>query len=192
MNIEHTKDDFPKMLPTLVHEIFHRLQVQIALADPTVAELGFDRITSYPFASMADRRLYQALCYIMLEGSATYVAEQGSPETWQEDVTAGLDILREVRSIDCSSEEESEFEELLTAGLRSNGPFYGLGALLSHAIVENGGPSSLGCALRCGAPGFIEQGVEAVDNALLSAAEELRAHVRCLRAEIESGGSQVS
>jgi hypothetical protein len=57
MNIEHTKDDFAQMLPTLVHETFHRLQATTACANPEVEEVGFDRITSYAFESPKDRRL---------------------------------------------------------------------------------------------------------------------------------------
>lgn len=190
INIEHIKDGFPEMLPTLIHETFHRLQTSIAFVDPTVAEPGFDRITSYPFDSIANRQLYQALCYIMLEGSATYVAAQGNLKTWQEDANVGLEILNELRSINCSGKEDSKYDELLNAGLLSNGPFYGLGALLSHAIVEDGGPSSLGVALQRGAPCFIERGFERVEDMSLNPPKALVAHIELLRNEVESDKSR--
>jgi hypothetical protein len=153
MNIEHAKDDFEFMLPTLVHETFHRLQAKIALADPQIEEIGFDRITSYPLESPADCRLYQALCCAMLEGSAAYVASPGPLKAWAKDAKAGLKLLDRIRAIDASSDGADKSGELLNEGLRSNGPFYGFGALMSHVLVEDGGGTwSLGVALGRGAP----------------------------------------
>ena len=188
MNIEHAKDDFELMLPTLVHETFHRFQASIALANPEIAEFGFDRITSYPFESAGDRRLYQALCYVMLEGSATYVASAAGPsEAWREDARAGLRLLEHIREIDTSEDEDDKGNELLNEGLRSNGPFYGFGALLSHALVEDGGSSSLGVSLQGGAPGFIERGLALLGDSSLTPPEPLAACIARLRTEIKHG-----
>lgn len=190
VNIEHFKDKFQELLATLVHETFHRLQTEIALADPTVDKPGFDRITSYPFDSSGDSRLYQALCYVMLEGSATYVAGQGNSEIWREEAAACHEILREVCSIEGHQEENGKFEELLNAGLRSNGPFYGCGALLSRAIVKHGGQPKLGAALRDGAPSFFERGLEFIDDELPCPFTEITPYIRRLRAEIVHGVSR--
>jgi len=167
MNIEHAKDHFEQMLPTLVHETFHRLQLTIARANPEIKEYGFDRITSYPFDSRADRRLYGALCYVMLEGSATYVAAPEPSHSWRENAKAGLRLLELIRGIPPSPDEDDKADALLNDGLRSNGPFYGLGALLSDAIVKDGGPSSLGVALHRGAPSFTECGLALLDPSLV-------------------------
>jgi hypothetical protein len=189
LNIEHVKDAFSDMLPTLVHETFHRLQTQIALADPAVDEAGFDRITSYPFEEAGDLRLYRALCYIMLEGSATYVAEQGSEQAWHEDAMAGLEILNRICEIDSSTDQEDAYDGLLNEGLKSNGPFYGFGALLSHAIVEAGGPSSLGSVLRRGAPAFTERGFRLLDHSSMAPKPKLASWIGRLRASTEDGTS---
>ena len=190
MNIEHAKDDFELMLPTLVHETFHRLQATTARANPEVEEVGFDRVTSYPFESPEDRRLYRALCYVMLEGSATYVASPDPLETWAEDARAGLQLLERIREIGSSEDQDDKGDELLNEGLRSNGPFYGFGALLSHALVEDGRTSSLGVALGRGAPGFVERGLALVDDASLVPPEALAAHIARLRAEVERGSQR--
>jgi len=185
MNIEHTKDDFAQMLPTLVHETFHRLQATTACANPEVEEVGFDRITSYAFESPKDRRLYQALSYVMLEGAATYVAAPELSETWREDARAALQLLESIREIDASTDQDARSDELLSEGLRSNGPFYGFGALLSHALVEDGGTSNLGVAHQYGAPGFVERGLALLGDASLAPPEALAVHIAHLRAGVE-------
>ncbi len=184
MNIEHAKDDFVQMLPTLIHETFHRLQATIALANPEIEEFGFDRITLYPFESAGDCRLYQALSYVMLEGSATYIASPELSDAWRQDVRAGLQLLERIREIDLSTKDDKS-EELLNEGLRSNGPFYGFGALLSHALVEDGGPSSLGVVLGRGAPAFVDRGLALLDDASLAPPDALAKHIACLRADVE-------
>ena len=175
MNIEHAKDDFDRLLPTLVHETYHRLQTQIAFPNPETTEVGFDRITSYPLESGSDRHLYQALCYIMLEGSATYVAASEVQRTWTQDVEPGLALLD--RIADALGDEETDV--LLNEGLRSDGPFYGLGALLSDAIVQDAGPAALGIALQRGAPAFVERGL-----CLMSAPSPRAAEIAGLRARV--------
>ena len=185
MNIEHAKDDFDKMLPTLVHETFHRVQAVIALSNPEIDDLGFDRITSYPFELEADRRLYRALCYVMLEGSATYVQAPRFSASWEADAKAGLDLLERIHAVEPFEDVGDKCDELLNEGLRSNGPFYGFGALLSHAIVEDGGPSQLGVALQRGAPSFVEHGIASLGHPLVALPEDLTARIARLRATIE-------
>jgi hypothetical protein len=185
MNIEHAKDDFDRMLPTLTHETFHRVQAVVALANPEIEEIGFDRITSYPFESEADRRLYRALCYVMLEGSATYVQAPRFSASWEADAKAGLDLLERIRRIGGSEDASDRCDELLNEGLRSNGPFYGFGALLSHAIVEDGGPLQLGLALQRGAPSFVEHGIASLGHPIVALPGDLAARIARLRATIE-------
>ncbi len=155
MNVEHAKDDFDRLLRVLVHETFHRLQTRIAVPHPGRDGTGFERITSYPFSSAKDRRLYTALCYVMLEGSATYVAAPEPDPDWERCVPPGLALLDRV----LQTSRDEEVDTLLNEGLRSNGPFYGLGAALSRAIVDQDGPRALGMALRSGAPRFVNRAV---------------------------------
>ena len=177
MNIEHAKDDFARMIPTLVHETFHRFQARVALADPTSEDAGFGRITSYPFEEKADAKLYEAVCYVMLEGSATFVAKQGALPDWQACVPAGLEILVKILAIDPAEEGDDAYDALLNEGLTSNGPFYGLGAWLSHVIVAGDGPSDLGGALRRGAPAFVKAGLGLAGDLSITPAPELLAAI---------------
>jgi len=186
INIEHVKDNWCDMLPTLVHETFHRLQTSIALTDPTIDEPGFEQITSYPLNRLVDRRLYRALSYIMLEGSATYVATQTWIETWIDDANEGLQILKPLYAGKSADLENNAYDELLSKGLRSNGPFYGFGALLSHAIVKKSGPSSLGVALQSGAPTFFMLALNQLDDTTLLFPDALIARIESIQDEIEA------
>jgi len=183
VNIEHLKDHYSELLPTLIHETFHRLQTHIALPDPGCDELGFERVTSYPFPEQADRHLYQALCYIMLEGSATYVASTAPAASWIQDAVEGLDILRRIEDLDASQEEDS-CDSLISEGLRSNGPFYGFGALLSEALVRHDGDQALGEALHQGAPGFMMRGLSLLADAAPTPSTELLDRIGSLQQTI--------
>ena len=183
VNIEHGKDDFASLLPTLIHETYHRLQAAVAYPNPEVAKPGFERITSYPFDDVRDRRMYGALCYVMLEGSATYVADPKPVPDWDDALRTGVALLESVETLD--SEEDDASDEILNEGLRSNGPFYGFGALLSHALVEDGGPSHLGIALQRGAPFFIARGLALLGNSNVMPSEAVGARIGRLRASLE-------
>jgi hypothetical protein len=187
INVEHVKDNWCDMLPTLVHETFHRLQTSIAQTDPTIDEPGFEQITSYPLNKLVDRRLYRALSYIMLEGSATYVATQKWIESWIDDAKEGLQILKPLYKGKSADLENNAYDELLSKGLRSNGPFYGFGALLSHAIVKVGGRSSLGVALRSGAPSFFLLALNQLDDKTFSFPDALITRIESIQDEIEAG-----
>ncbi len=185
VNIEHLKDNYAKLVPTLIHETFHRLQTQLALANPNCDDPGFERVTSYPFPDRADRQLYQALCYIMLEGSATYVASTETGASWQKDADDGLDILRRIRELD-DSQGDDACDSLISEGLRSNGPFYGFGALLSQAIVEQDGEKALGASLQAGAPTFMMHGFKLLRAGRLAPSAELQEQIRVLDQVIAS------
>ncbi len=177
LNVEHVKDDIPHLLDTLVHETYHRLQAHVALAHPGIDAIGFDRITSYPFEQAADARLYRALAYIMLEGSATYVATAtestgADPDMWTGAIAPGIDLIERVRAL--PPDADDALDGLLNEGLRSNGPFYGFGAQLSANLIAAGGPQALGAALTGGAPAFVLRGMSSSDTQLLLSTSTLQ------------------
>jgi len=183
LNIEHIKDDIPHLLDTLVHETYHQLQARVGLPHPGIDEIGFDRITAYPFEQAADVRLYRALAYIMLEGSATYVAAatgaaELDPDRWTSDVAPGIDLIERVRALPPDA-EDGALDGLLNEGLRSNGPFYGFGARLSADLVASASPQALGEALTGGAPAFVLRGMSSAEMPS-SLSQSARAHVEHL------------
>ncbi len=185
MNIEHAKDDWDLLTTTLVHETYHRLQTKIAFADPAIDEIGFERITSLPASVSGNRHLYRALSYIMLEGSATYVAAPILLPAWHDDAAAGMGLLERLCEIDESERADESADGILNEGLRSNGPFYGFGALLSDAIVRHGTESDLGIALTRGGPAFVERGLDLVETSLAPDSAKVRSAIAELRGAVE-------
>lgn len=158
INLEYFKDDFDRMLTTLTHETFHRLQLTLCPADPANEGDDFDRITNYALGDPCDESLYRVLSYVALEGSATYIGEGELNPAWEEATKPALELLSKILGA-VNSDALEEIDGLLTEGLKSNGPFYGFGALLSDEIVKAEGPQALGLALRLGAPHFIQKGL---------------------------------
>jgi hypothetical protein len=180
LNIEHVKDDWDLLVPTLVHETYHRLQTKIAFANPEIDEEGFDRITSLPASVSVNRPLYQALAYIMLEGSATYVASVEPSPAWEADAESGIELLEKLCALDDSEEARETGDALLNEGLKSNGPFYGFGALLAYAIVSHGSPSDLGSSLTQGGPFFVQRGLRLATIPAVNPSEGLRGWIEAL------------
>lgn|GEM_PF-3642311 len=114
----------------------------------------------------------------MFEGSATFVAATHPSSSWQQDGSEGLEILGRIRALDDSQEDAGG--SLLSEGLQSNGPFYGFGALLSHAIVTHNGQSRLGTALHNGSPRFMIQGFGELEMGQLKPPADLLEHIRWL------------
>ncbi len=158
INLEHFKDDFDRMLTTLTHETFHRLQLPLCPADPRNEGDDFDRITNYALENRCDEALYRVLSYIALEGSATYIGEGKLNPAWNEATEPALVLLSKILDA-LEPDTLEEIDGLLTEGLKSNGPFYGFGALLSDAVVRAEGPQALGLALQSGTPHFAQKGL---------------------------------
>jgi len=158
INLEHFKDDFDRMLTTLTHETFHRLQLTLCPADPRNEGDDFDRITNYALENRCDEALYRVLSYIALEGSATYIGEEKLNPAWNEATEPALVLLSKILDA-LEPDTLEEIDGLLTEGLKSNGPFYGFGALLSDAVVRAEGPQALGLALQSGTPHFVQKGL---------------------------------
>jgi len=172
INLEHFKDHHAELLRTLRHEAFHRFQLRICPRDPSADPDGFEGITRGGLEKAADEALHRGLAYVMLEGSATFIAAAPEPR-WPEAVRPGIEILQRI----ASAEDPEAIDPLLDEGLRSNGPFYGLGALLAQRIVEADGPRALGESLCEGAAAFIRR-------AFGAPGEPIRVH-RDLRNRIE-------
>lgn len=176
INIEHFKDDWPRLIGTLVHECVHRWQLWIGSpttspGGPDAAADSFEALTTLPDADPANGAFYTALSYIMLEGTATYIAEQwirGAQLDPDETGDAGgnmgaergagadtgAELLRRCHD-QIYRDGDTDIDELLNEGLRSNGPFYRLGAEMTKALVSVDGPTALGETLSLGAAAFV-------------------------------------
>jgi len=178
INLEHFKDNVERLLDTLTHETFHRLQLTLCPASPDGAPGEFETITHYPLADAKQEALYRALSYVALEGSATFVGKGQVQDAWRDDITPALDLLERV----LSETDTEAVDGLLSEGLKSNGPFYGFGALLSDAIVQAQGAEALGRSLQLGGPTFVLKGLAHAD---VTTSDLLGAEIRDLVSRFE-------
>jgi len=156
-NIVQFKDDFSTMLRTTTHETFHRLQLKIcpvATSRKTKSPRKFEDLVFYDFPDTSDQKFYEALSYIMLEGTATLVG--GVDSSWQalKNAQAGRTLLLQFYHALYEKRNYDEAERLLNQGLQSNGPFYGLGYYMGQEIIEESQPERVLILLQSGSPAF--------------------------------------
>ena len=156
INIEHYKDDHERLLLTLTHETFHRFQLQVCPADPTLKERArsFEDLARFPFSDGRDRKLYEVISYIFLEGTATFIAPSHPPEDHEASVKRGAELLQECFEAIYHKRDLERTEKLINEALKSNGPFYWFGAQMAEKIVERYGNVGLARSLQEGSPGF--------------------------------------
>ncbi|MEJ2635195.1 MAG: hypothetical protein P8184_07865 [Calditrichia bacterium] len=157
MNIVYFKDDYSRMLQTITHEIYHRLQLREYPVDDSLKEKSprtFEDLYAYRFPGKKDRRFYQTLTLIYLEGSASYVGGIDSSRNVVQHAAEGMNLLNEIyRQIYVKNDFDAA-ERLENQGLRSNGPFYDLGYFMTEKIVAAGGTKKMGNLLRRGSMEF--------------------------------------
>ncbi|MFQ5793637.1 MAG: DUF5700 domain-containing putative Zn-dependent protease [Candidatus Bipolaricaulia bacterium] len=184
INIEHFKDDYDRLLTTLTHETFHRFQLQVCPTDPTREGKvrSFEDLTHFSFDDEADRKFYEVISYILLEGTATYLAPAHPPVDLEKSVNRGAQMLQECFEAIYQHKDPERAEELLSQGLKSNGPVYWFGAHMAEKIVERYGDAGLGESLLEGSPGFFVRYLAAEAHAGLRLGREIESKVRELAA----------
>ena len=115
----------------------------------------------YPFPDKKDRKFYEVLTYIFLEGSATFVGGVSSESQTEKGAIEGLKLLREVHQAIYEETDFEKTEKLVNLGLKSNGPFYALGYHMTNSIVDKYGSSAIGESLLEGSSDFFKRYFEA-------------------------------
>ena len=169
VNIENIKDDYDRLIATIAHELFHRLQTNICTSKDQ--EKSFSGITSGNFSNEKDNKFYEVLSYIMLEGTGEYITHQfveNKENKLEKKAVKGLKLLNKTYDTIYNEEDIEKADELLAKGLKSNGPFYALGEYLSKSLIETKGENYLGEILEKGVGSFFVKGLKSKDNLDLS------------------------
>ncbi len=178
MNLVQFKDNYKFMFRTLIHETYHRLQLKICPVDssrPDKTPREFEDLFYFGFSRDTDRRFYQALSLIMLEGTASYVGGIDPAVNVREQAAEAMHILRRFYRAVYEDRNFEEAEKLENSGLRSNGPFYQLGYFLTGEIVRSDGGQAVGRLLNKGAPFFFRRCLQIRD---LKSSRRLPAELR--------------
>lgn len=160
-NIVQFKDRYATLIRTVTHETFHRMQLQLCPGNGHT----FESLTHRDFADSSDEQFYQTLAYIMLEGTATYVGGLKDTTHIHKRTSQGIALLDSVYLAVYKEQNLKAAESFLNQGLRSNGPFYLLGYVMSQTIAQSEGEKEVGELLSAGAPAFFNAYANIQQNA---------------------------
>jgi hypothetical protein len=169
-NIVQFKDDFDLLIRTLSHETFHRVQLQICPLDPAAKAKNtkeFEDIVTYAFPDINDSKFYETLSYIFLEGSASFVGGMDSLEMSTDKLNTGLELLHNVYNSIYIDNDLGNVDELINKGLKSNGPFYVLGYLMTKRIVKHSDSDGVKGILNEGCLGFFNRYIQIKNKSTL-------------------------
>lgn len=154
LNIEWIKDDYDKLIDIITHETFHRIQAAIYPgSDGKTKDFS---VIEHHFSDSRYDSFHEAITYVFLEGTATYVEKGAISSDESEKILKSIELLEKIHMTIFSGSEES-VEDLINEGLRSNGPFYTLGRYISEIIEETYGTGTIGECLRKGSPVFFKR-----------------------------------
>jgi hypothetical protein len=139
--IEYYKDDYVRMVNTLVHESFHAAQSAVRAASAGPART---------LTSAADTALARAAGTLLNEGTANFIAPAivRSPASADSMSRVASGLLAELATMRGGSWNGARAGEILNKGVASGGPFYWLGAAMAGALVAHDGPAAIGRALQ--------------------------------------------
>ncbi len=152
-NIVQVKDDFNALLRTMRHEVFHHVQLSLTTLSPNITSKDnpdFSDLTYWNFESNKDKKFYEVLAYIFLEGTATYIGGLYPEMDVKELTTEGIELLNKVYKAIYDNNEMDKVNQLLTKGLKSNGPFYALGYTVTSTIEQKSGAKKIQKILQQG------------------------------------------
>lgn len=159
-NICSYKDDYKTLLMTITHEIFHKIQQNICSVASTNRLTNvkkFEDIVNYHFDDERDSKFYETLSYIVLEGSATLVGGIEDSLNIEQKMTDGIRLLSETYQLIYETNEIDKVEDILVQGLKSNGPYYILGYVMSKKLIDKYGKKILGKLLKHGTIPFFNK-----------------------------------
>ena len=157
VDLEYVKDDYARLLTTLIHETFHAAQSCVPRRVAR-ALMGW---------TPGDSLIARAFGILLAEGTANFIA----PARIRTDSAAGAAaadgarILRDLLAVTGRPFDRARGSALVDEGVASGGPFYWLGAAMSRAIVRDGGPQALAATLRSDGVDFVLAYLRATERA---------------------------
>ncbi len=132
MNLEFFKDDWESLLGTMSHETYHRLQLRMCGTASGKKPETFEDLASADLGDERYDRLYEAVSYTALEGTASVVGRTGSKATPAE----GADLLGTFVKKVIQGRDPKAADAIINEGLKSNGPLYALGIYCTHLVEQ--------------------------------------------------------
>ncbi|MFO7653557.1 MAG: hypothetical protein R6X25_07010 [Candidatus Krumholzibacteriia bacterium] len=156
LNIEHVKDDWDLLLGTLTEETFHRLQLQVVPTWDGSTAQTYEELAVADTGDPALDKFHELLLYTVLEGTANLARGDLVPSRVRSSAQAGAALVDSFVNVVVDGGDVDAADELIAAGLRNNGPLYGLGWSLASQLAAAEGPQAVGRYLRRGPVAFVE------------------------------------
>jgi hypothetical protein len=154
--LEYYKDDWARMINTMVHETFHAAQSEVSRRSRAPVRALRDGL---------DTALSRAAQTLLIEGTANFIAPAiaRSPSSADSMSQVGARLLTELASMRSTGWDASRAQAILNHGVASAGPFYWLGASMARALVARSGTASIGRALQSDGLAFVAAYLDGVD-----------------------------
>ena len=158
VTLEYYKDDWERMINTMVHETFHAAQSEVARRSSAPAR---------PLEGGLDSALARASQTLLIEGTANFIAPAiaRSPSSADSMARVGSALMTELASMRVTGWDPARAQAILNHGVASAGPFYWLGASMARTLVTKRGTASIGRALQSDGLAFVAAYLDVSDPA---------------------------
>jgi hypothetical protein len=165
LNVEQVKDDWNLLFGTLVEETYHRLQLELCPTTTGKPASEFSDLVAIDTGDARYDRLYEIVTYTVLEGAANLVRGRFASADLAEKAPAGAELMARFVQQVLEQDDVESADALISEGLRSNGPLYGLGWRLAALIAERDGKRAVAEYQKQGPVRFFVHGATiAVEN----------------------------
>jgi len=159
LNVEQVKDDWPRLQRTMTEEVYHRVQLKMVPTRSGEPARGFeDLVVELDDPGLS--KLYEALMYTVLEGSANLVANPAPGVDDEQKARAGAELFDRFVDEVIYQGRIDEADALISQGLKNNGPMYALGFRMAVIVERHDGAAAIGTLLQQGPVAFAQRALE--------------------------------
>ena len=192
INIEQVKDRWPRLQRTMTEEVYHRVQLKLTpKASGKPARNFEDLVVHVDDAGLS--KLYEALMYTVLEGSANLVAGPSQGVANEQRARDGSELLERFVHEVVLQDQIDNADALINQGLRNNGPMYALGYQMAAIVERHDGAKAVGTLLQYGPVAFAQRAIElAAEDGVELVGPDTRASVAELADALAEPASDLS
>jgi hypothetical protein len=143
----------------MTEEVYHRVQMRMAPTRSGEPAHDFEDL-ALELDDPGLSKLYEALLYTVLEGTANLVATPATGVDDEQQVRAGAELLNRFVDEVVKQGRIDNADALINQGLKNNGPLYALGYRLAAIVERHDGPAAIGTLLQQGPVAFTRRALE--------------------------------
>jgi len=181
LNIGLIKNDWQLLVRTVAMSFSQRLQLRVCCTAQGGAPAELGDLLCGSLVDPRYERLYEMVAYMVLEGTADYIADPVPSAAAGPNVVYGADLIERYVSEVIDLCHVHSADAIVTEGWGSDGPLCALGRHMARIVAEHDGPDAISEWLRQGPIAFIERvneiesanGTDVLDPRVMSALRAL-------------------